>query len=106
MALVLAEEAEMVSLPTELRTASVERRQWTEKVYRESIKGKNRLFGGREVSLEEFVHFTCLVSSVREGDDAMLLCPRPPLVWHVLYMYRGYQLPDAAVLCCYKYTFA
>ena len=70
----------MALLPTELRQASVERRRWTEKVYREGVKGKERLFGGREVSLEEFAHFTCLVSSVREGDDAMLSCPRSPLV--------------------------
>lgn len=74
----------MALLPSELRKASAERRQWTEKVYRESVKGKGRLFGGREVSLKEFVHFTCLVSSVRDGDDAIMSCsrPPPPLVCH------------------------
>jgi hypothetical protein len=57
------EEAEMVLLPTVLREASLERRQWTAQVHRESVAGKARLFGGREVSLTEFVHFTCLVAS-------------------------------------------
>lgn len=62
-----AEVEEMAWLPAELRLASLERRQWTEEVYRESVKGKERLFGGRDVVLQEFVHFTCLVSSVRDA---------------------------------------
>ena len=82
------DEDEMSLLPKALRDASLERRQWTAKIYRESVVGKERLFGGRVVTLEEFAHTTCLVSSRTlgvansNGDTIKFLIPFLDLVNH------------------------
>ena len=81
-------EPAMAALPGPLRQASAERRQWTRRVYEESVRGKERLFGGHAVTLEEFTHATCLVSSRTlgvansNGDTVKFLIPFLDLVNH------------------------
>ena len=78
----------LAALPLELAQQAGERKQWAAKVFNESVRGKDKLFGGRAISFELFSHAVCLVSSrtlgVRNsnGDTQKFLLPFVDLINH------------------------
>lgn len=50
------DQKSLAHLPAALVAAALQRQKWATKVFDRDVKGKQKLFGGQEISWEEFVH--------------------------------------------------